>query len=202
MSWLAEFGRKFSRFLSDDRGTAGLEFVTTSPLIFGVLVFTAEYGQALRARMILDTATQDVARYLARAPLDNASVVPGTVDPAFYQVTLDEARGLLINRMNDLPIGFSATINTLDQNQFRTPYYRINVQVTTAVDLPLLSVLNIFREDPNDDDLIQEGGDASLNDPLPLRLFMTTQQLVRWTGGSVPGMADCTLANQYAGLCP
>lgn len=202
MDWLAQMGRRVTRFLSDDRGTAGLEFVTTSPLIFGVLVFTAEYGQALRARMTLDSAVQDTARYLARAPLDNTSTVPGQIEADFYPATLTEAQGILQNRMNGMPYGFSASIATVDENQFRTPFYRITVEVRTAVDLPLLSIFNLFREDPNDGNLIMTPGEHGVTGPTDLRLFMQSDQLLRWVGGSQPGAADCTLADQYQGLCP
>jgi hypothetical protein len=175
--------------------------VATSPLILGVLVFTAEYGQALRTRMVLDSAVQDAARFLARSPVDNATTVPGTPLISFYPSTLTQAEQLIEERMGR-PVGFSATPVTLDPTGFRTPYYRISVSATTAVDLPLLSLFNIFREDPTDGDIKLSAGEGGITAPNPLRFSLTSEQLVRWVGSAEPGEADCRLAERYQGLCP
>ncbi len=192
---LAEIWRRVSGFLSDTRGTAGLEFVTTSPLILGVLVFTAEYGQALRARMVLDSAVQDAARFLARSPVDNASTVPDAPEISFYPATLTEAQQMIRERVGQRPIAFNVSTQTVDSTQFRTPYYRISLDVTMSIDLPLLSIFNIFREP-------ESGNTVNTNTPNPLWLTMKSDQLVRWVGGAAPGEADCILADRYQGLCP
>ncbi len=194
MTWLADMGRSFHRFLLDDSGTAGLEFVTTSPLILGVLVFTAEYGQALRTRMVLDSAVQDAARFLARSPVDNATIDPNNPEISFYPATLTQAEQLIEERVGR-QIAFTAVPATMESTGFRTPYYRIAVTATMSVDLPLLSLFNIFREDSAD-------GGGSTGTPNPLRFAMTSEQLVRWSESASPGEADCTLADRYQGLCP
>lgn len=201
MTCLQNIARRLRGFLADEDGTAGLEFVATSPLILGVLVFTAEYGQALRTRMVLDSAVQDAARFLARSPVDNATTVPGTPLISFYPATLTEAEQIIEERIGQ-PVGFSATAVTIDPTGFRTPFYRISVTATTAVDLPLLSLFNIFREDPSDGDIILSDGESSVTGPVPLRFSLRSEQLVRWVGGAQPGEASCLLADRYQGLCP
>ena len=204
------------RFVADDRGNAGLEFVTSIPLLLGVLIFTAEYGEALRERMILDNATHDVARFLARSPIDNTAPAPTNanpappVEPAFYPVTLAEAQRMFNDRVgysgsaDERFVGgdsvvFQATITPNDRVSFRSEYYVIEVEATTYVDMPLLSFINRFSESQNDSDNFVEN--ESLRTPNPLRLFMVSETSTRWLGGAPAGAADCTLAQRYQGLC-
>ena len=201
MDWVAVICRRVSDFLTDEDGTAGLEFVTTSPLLFGVMIFTAEYGQALRARLVLDSAVQDAARYLARAPIDNLGAPGLPTSVAFYPETLVDAEALIEDRVGG-NVNFKATISTSDVSNFRIPYYVIDVQAISAIDMPLLSFFNIFREDPTDNDLKQGPGENGINGPVPLQLKLRSVQLVRWVGGAPPGSADCLLADRYQGLCP
>lgn len=205
------------RFVADDRGNAGLEFVTSIPLLLGVLIFTAEYGEALRERMILDNATHDVARFLARAPIDNTAPAPSAanpapaVQPAFYAVTLTEAQRMFNDRVGFTDtadprfvggdaVVFTATITLNDQVNFRSDYHVIEVRAATYVDMPLLSFINRFSESQSDDNNFVE--DESLGSPNPLRLFMLSETTTRWLGGADPGSADCALADRYQGICP
>ena len=198
MVCFGKLGRSVRAFLADERGNAGLEFVTSVPLLLGVLVFTAEYGQVLRERMVLDNAAHDVARYLARAPLDNLAVPPAQPQVAFYAQTLTEARAFLEARIQD-EVGFSAVLNTVDQGNFRTEYHVIQVRVRTNAGVPLLSFINSFsaRSEPDG-----RNGQSDLNAPNDLVLTLTSETQVRWLGGAEPGSADCLLANRYQGLCP
>lgn len=204
------------RFIADERGNAGLEFVTSIPLLLGVLVFTAEYGEALRERMVLDNATHDVARFLARSPIDNAAAPaqPGQPDPdvvpVFYPQTLVEAQNMFDNRVGfgegqarftgGENVVFNAALITSDRANFRNDYFVIQMRATTYVDLPLLSLINRFSEDPNDGNDFVEG--ESFSGPRPLRLFLTSETQVRWLGGAEPGSADCSLQERYQGTCP
>lgn len=195
MSWFLQLPRQAREFIRDDRGNAGLEFATTCPLLLGVLVFTAEYGEALQARMALDLAVQDVARYLARAPVDNATTAPNNPQISLYPEFVASAQDLL-NRRVDPVHSFSASVVTVDTANFREPYYVISITAGTTVEVPLLSIINVFSG--------QVDGDtgASLYTPNPLTLVFQSAEIVRWTGGSVPGDADCLLADRYKGLCP
>ncbi|MEM0987799.1 MAG: TadE/TadG family type IV pilus assembly protein [Pseudomonadota bacterium] len=201
MVWVQDLQRRFQAFLRDDRGNAGLEFVTTLPLLMGVMVFTAEYGQALRARMALDSAVQDIARYLARAPMDNTTVANGTPTIDFYPGIEAAAQALLQDRIDPL-LAFEAETFTVDAAEFRDPYYVIEVKAWTYVEMPLLSIINIFSESPSDNDRILSDGESGYAEPNPLTLVMESVHVVRWGGGAVPGSADCLLADRYRGLCP
>lgn len=201
--WLSEICSSFRRFLSDDRGTAGLEFVTASPLLFGVLVFTAEYGQALRARLMLEGAVQDAARYLARAPADKgANDANGIPQLSIYPQIRATARQIVFDRVGDTDTtsgSIAVSVNTVDGVNFRNPYYVINVTATVSVDLPLLSMINIFSaRNPDGRGKI----DTSIDSPNALRLTMTATRSARWTNGAPLGEASCLLADRYQGLCP
>ncbi|MFK7945528.1 MAG: hypothetical protein AB8B85_21830 [Paracoccaceae bacterium] len=176
-------------------------------------MFTAEYGEALRERMVLDNATHDVARFLARSAIDDTGLNPAPVVPVFYQATLDEAQEMFDNRVGFGESGstrfsggqsviFNTTITPGDQINFREDYLIIQVRATTYVDLPLLSLINAFSESSDDSDNIISDGETSTNTPNPLRLFLTAETQVRWLGGAEPGSADCSLANRYLGICP
>lgn len=193
--------RKIRRFSADDRGNAGLEFVTSIPLLLGVLVFTAEYGEALRSRMVLDNALHDVARYLARAPVDDISTTEGVREPVFYQPIEDRAEAFMEARvLND--VTFNTSIISLDQGSFRSDYYIIVLRASTTAELPLLSFINAFSEDPDDDDDIISDNETSARTPNPLTLTLTAETQVRWLGGAEPGSADCRYADRIRGLCP
>ena len=202
MDRLSEIWKNFRALLSDEDGTAGLEFVTTSPLLLGVLVFTAEYGQALRARLVLDRAVQDAARYLARAPADKGPV-DGSGNPTivFYNQILNTAEALIEQRVNG-GVSFVATTTTVDSVNFREPYYVIEVQASTTVDLPLLSLINLFSPPPDRPDAVGVRGQVYLDAPAPLQLTMTSTRQARWTNSAPPGEASCILADRYQGLCP
>lgn len=189
------------RFVADERGNAGLEFVTSIPLLLGVLVFTAEYGEALRARMVLDNALHDVARYLARSPVDDISTIEGVREPVFYQASLDQAEADMAARVLNT-VAFDAQLISLDQGSFRSDYYIIAARASTFVELPLLSLINVFSEDPNDGDDRIEEGETSFHTPNPLQLVMTSETQVRWLGGSEPGSADCLYSDRLQGNCP
>lgn len=201
MTWVRDLRRVVSAFAREERGTAGLEFITTLPLLLGVLVFTAEYGQALRARMALDSATQDIARYLARAPVDNVTGLDGIPKIDFYPGIEANAQALLADRVDPL-LRFEAAAYTVDIANFREPYYIIEVKAWTYVDMPLLSVINVFSENPNDNDNVISDGEVGLSAPNPLQLVLQSVHWVRWGGGALPGSADCSLADRYRELCP
>ncbi len=190
MGWMSKLRERARDFAIDRSGTAGLEFVTTVPLLLGVLVFTSEYGEALRSRMALDSAVQDIGRYLARAPVDLVQGQPPTI--AFYEAVENEAQALLAQRVDRL-LSFEVATYTVDTSTFRDPYYVVEIRASSWEPLPLLAVINIFSDsDPADED----GGDV------PLGLVMDARHLVRWVGGAPPGDADCELVDRYQGNCP
>ena len=202
MNRLSKIWKNFRTFLSDEDGTAGLEFVASSPLLLGVLVFTAEYGQAMRARLVLDRAVQDAARYLALAPADKGAVdASGNPTIAFYNDILNTAENLIEQRVNG-GVAFTVTTETVDSVNFREPYYVIRVQASSAIDMPLLSLINLFSPPPDKPDAVGVRGQVYLDSPAPLQLMLTSSRQVRWTNPSPPGEASCLLADRYQGLCP
>lgn len=204
VNWLSKIRSDLRRFLTEDDGTAGLEFVCASPLLLGVLVFTAEYGQAMRARLVLDSAVQDAARYLSRAPVNRgADDANGNPTIVFYTKFVNEANAAFFRRMNDGDTttgGLNIQVRTVDATNFREPYYVIDVAGTVTINMPLLSLINIFSRSSKDGRLVEE--EIYVDAPNPLSLSMTATRSVRWSNGSVPGEASCILADRYRGLCP
>jgi hypothetical protein len=184
MARLADIRRHLARFLHDERGAAGLEFLFTSPLLFGILVFTAEYGQALRYRIALDGAVQDAARFLARAPAESAEDGAGTatliaIHPDFLAAADD---------MVDARLGRDVEVRvaeaTLDTENFRTPFHVITVTGTVRIDLPMLAFINL-----------------GLAEGIPETLALTATQRARWGAGNSPGHASCGLRDRIEEIC-
>lgn len=183
MAWLAALRGHLGRFLADDRGAAGLEFLFTSPLLFGVLVFTAEYGQALRYRIALDGAVQDTARFLARAPADNVADAAGNPTIAIYPAFVAEADAMLDARLGrdvDMQVG----VTTLDTETFRTPFHLVEVRGSVEVELPMLAFVNL-----------------GLTEDIPESLRLTASQQARWGGGNVPGHEACARLERILETC-
>ncbi len=195
MSWITDLSACWRRFLSDDRGVAAIEFLTTSPLLFGAMVFTAEYGQAMRVRAALDGAVQDATRYLSRVAVDNAQDGFGNPSITFYQQHLDEARALIEARTGRQVINvnaeapdFAVDVNTVDVANFRTDYYVITVKATVFMDLPLLNVINMGR--------------SSDNPRVATSFTMTAADIARWVGEAPPGLAACNILDRAQQTCP
>jgi hypothetical protein len=175
MAWLAAVREHMARFLDDDRGAAGLEFLFTSPLLFGILVFTAEYGQALRYRIALDGAVQDTARFLARAPAEEGEDSAGDATIAIYPAFRADAEAMLDERLGrDVEVRIDAF--TLDFKNFRTPFHVVRVTGTVQLDMPMLAFINL-----------------GLSEGIPESLTMTASQQARWGGGNEPGHVSCPL---------
>ncbi len=183
MAWLAAFRTHVARFLADERGAAGLEFLFTSPLLFGVLIFTAEYGQALRYRIALDGAVQDTARFLARAPADSADDGSGNKTIAIYPAFIAEAHAMLDSRLGR-DVAMQVGVATLDTERFRTPFHVVEVTGTVDLDLPMLAFINI-----------------GLKDDIPETLTLTASQQARWGGGDIPGHVACARLDRIRGRC-
>ena len=183
MVWLAALRVHLGRFLADERGAAGLEFLFTSPLLFGILVFTAEYGQALRYRIALDGAVQDTARFLARAPADSAEDGSGDPTIAIYPAFIAEADAMLDTRLGR-DVAMRVGVTTLDTESFRTPFHVVEVTGSVDVELPMLAFINIW-----------------VSDEVPESLTLTASQQARWGAGNVPGHVACVLLDRMRGTC-
>lgn len=183
MVWLAALRVQFRRFLADERGAAGLEFLFTSPLLFGVLVFTAEYGQALRYRIALDGAVQDTARFLARAPAEAVEDGGGDQSIAIYPAFLARAGQMLDDRLGR-DVAMTVQIATLDTERFRTPFRLVEVTGSVDLDLPMLAFINL-----------------GLSEGVPESLTLTASQQARWGGGDIMGHASCALPDRVRETC-
>jgi hypothetical protein len=183
MGWLAAIRDAFGRFLADDRGAAGLEFLFTSPLLFGVLVFTAEYGQALRYRIALDGAVQDTARFLARAPADAAEDASGNPTIAIYPAFVAEANEMLDARLGR-HVAMQVEVTTVDIETFRTPFHIVEVTGSVPVELPMLAFINL-----------------GLPEDVPESLTLIASQQARWGAANPPGLVSCDLLQRMSETC-
>ncbi len=198
MGWFAKVSSSARRFAADETGAAAIEFLLASPLLFGVMVFTAEYGQALRVRSALDGAVQDSARFLSRVAADDAIDGFGNPSIVFYQDQLDDAQAIIENRTGrsvvagaDNQPAFNVEIETVDVDNFRTPYYVIRVTASVPVEMPLLSVLNIGLNIGSDD-----------NKEAETSIVMTSADIARWVGEAPAGLPACDLLSRANGNCP
>jgi len=198
VSWFAKISCCARRFASDETGAAAVEFLLASPLLFGVMVFTAEYGQALRVRSALDGAVQDSARFLSRVAADDATDGFGNPSIAFYQDQIDDARAIIESRTGRAVVtgdkgepSFDVQISTVDVDNFRTAYHVIRVTATVPVEMPLLSVLNIG---------LNIGTDG--NTQAETAITMTTAEVARWVGEAPAGLPACNIVDRANGNCP
>ncbi len=183
MVGLTGIRQSLARFFWDERGAAGIEFLAASPLLFGVMVFTAEYGQALRYRIALDGAVQDIARYLARAPVQPTTDEAGDPSIAFYDEFLTDANAMLDARLHR-DVAMSVSVSTADTANFRTPFFIVEVTGSVTVPMPLLGIINLWSEDE-----------------VPTGLTMSAAQQARWIGDAPPGAVHCGFAERYQGTC-
>lgn len=183
MGWLPAICNGVKRFFADDHGTAGLEFLFTSPLLFGVLVFTAEYGQALRYRIALDGAVQDAARFLARAPADAAEDGQGNRTIAIYSSFVGEAQEMLDIRVGQ-GVDMHVSVRTVDYETFRTPFHVVEVTGSVAVELPMLAFIN-----------------RGLAEDVPENLTLKASQQARWGAGNPPGTVNCARLDRMRETC-
>ncbi len=165
----------------------------TLPLLTGTMVSTAEYGNALRTKMVLNTATADVTRFLARAPLE---IDPENADGLkFYQHFITEAQAILDTRMGGAVI-LSTTVSRVPTTvELRTEPVKITVRTDIGLSMPLLGFIN---------DTIQTASFFS-NDAdsktLETLIGMTSYLEAVWVGGSEFGAADCSNADRVLDLC-
>jgi hypothetical protein len=147
------------------------------------MVFTAEYGQALRYRIALDGAVQDTARFLARAPAEAATDGNGNPSIAIYPAFLAEADAMLDARLGR-EVESTISVRTLDTENFRTPFHLVEISGTVSVELPMLTFIN-----------------TGLSDDIPESLTLTASQQARWGGGNLPGAAACGLVERIQEQC-
>ncbi len=185
MGWLAAIRDGFGRLLADDRGAAGLEFLFTSPLLFGVLIFTAEYGQALRYRIALDGAVQDTARFLALAPATDALDASGNPTIRIYPAFRVEADAMMEARVGH-EVATHIVVWTVDTEplKLRTPFHVVEVTGSMAVELPMLAFIN-----------------WGLTTKIPESLTLTATQQARWGAGNPPGMVSCARFDRMRDTC-
>ncbi len=198
MGWFAKISCCARRFASDETGAAAVEFLLASPLLFGVMVFTAEYGQALRVRAALDGAVQDSARFLSRVAADDATDGFGNPSIAFYQDQLDDARAIIEARTGRAVVtgstgqpDFNVEVETVDVGNFRTPYHVIRVTASVPVEMPMLSVLNIGLNIGTEE-----------QDRVQTAIVMTSADIARWVGEAPAGLPACNLLSRANGTCP
>jgi len=119
------------RFGADAYGSVTVEFVIALPILLAMLAFSVQYGNALKVRNSLDVASRDAARYLARAPLNQA----GT---AVDQVFLDRAEQIIQDRV----ITTQSSIASFSANSDMTT---ATIDVTINVPFPLLTYIGLFN---------------------------------------------------------
>lgn len=225
MLLLQDIRRRFSDFLADERGAAGVEFLATLPLLIGALVFTSEYGKALRYRMVLSTATADVARFLAQTPIRESATVTGQFE--LYDHFINEADAMMSARfgttvyLKDASQVIAPTITILPDNSGSSDSDdsadtdadvdpedlrgRLFVTVTTraSVELPLLGFINTtltwalgFSEIVPD-----PAAQAARTNQLATSVDMFSAQTAIWNGTFANEEQDCSPMSLSLATC-
>ena len=212
--------QKLRAFFEDDQGSAGLEFVCTCPLLFGVLIFTAEYGKGLQVRTALDGAVSDAVRLLSRAPVGLQPSGAGTM-PMPYASFVTEAQRIIEDRtghaVTDAGPGkpaFEVQVEMVDTGNFRTDYYVVKVTATVYADMPMMSFLNSSSVSGGSMEAHGTGGgDAgstsvttTVNLPdaqnFATGVAMTATAEARYVGAVPPGLVACQVMQRITATCP
>lgn len=167
MSLLSKTHRMLRAFRSDTRGAAGVEFLMTLPLLIGAMVFTAEYGKALRARMLLNSATADAARLLANSPLQQIDDRV-LLYPEFTTV----ARETMEARLQGT-VDLTATV------QGELGALQIVTTANVGLEMPLLNFINQTLEWAQRFD-----EDSPTKNLIATEFSITSQQTEIWSGAS------------------
>lgn len=185
MPLLLNVTANFKRFLDDEGGAAAIEFLMSLPLLIGVLLFTSEYGNALRAKMVLNTATADAARLLARSPIYEDETGKLTYYDQYYN-----AAGNMVAGMIGGPVDISAVFYVDGpEDYFRTDKVLLRVTADANLTMPLLGFIN---------NTLEWAGQFAIGAPSkPIKIETTVPlssiQTIPWVGGSDIGAARCTV---------
>ena len=185
-------------FGTDTRGAAGVEFLTTLPLLIGAMVFTAEYGNALRTRMVLNTATADAARFLSRTPLQENVANPGQL--LFYPEFVTAANQMLEARLGGtVNLEAEVIVISTDSMNFALREDPVLVQVDTDVnlDVPLLGFINTTLTWATRFDSVNPEAEPEL---VETTISMASSVAAPWLGASEVGAADIDNLSRGLGL--
>ncbi len=214
MNW---YRRNYREFLRDERGAAaGFEFAMFIPLMFGILVFAAEYANALMTKEAFESAVRDATRVLSRASVIDCDPSTPQIEPCIEPFFLNLSRDMVAARVG-LPLDriyFEAApvvIDVADPGlEFRSDYILVAVDAGAALDLPLLAFINswtgraqVAREEVEVVDYFfnvaeakgggsvprvdVEKGDASDLERVDELLIITAKDTARWVGENRPG---------------
>ncbi len=157
MTWLGLAITRLWKALSNDEGSATVEFVIAVPIIVSLAAVSVELGGALRVSSQLETAVRDASRILSITPADaNGDLLPAGVDRAF---------ALVRDRMRDagkdvtlsgIPAAGAGTTCAADgapcmkiteipgsEAVFGRPRHEITLMAAVEVDTPLMM---LFRD--------------------------------------------------------
>ncbi len=118
-------------FARDERAAVTVEFVIALPLLLAMMVFSVQYGNAIRVRNALDSATRDAARYLARTPLNS----DGSLDFYFINRAQDLVRDQISNKANNISVNPQVTATSA------------TVNISAEVPFPLLRMTGFYEPD-------------------------------------------------------
>lgn len=124
---------KIRSFIRDEDAAVTVEFVIALPLLLAMMVFSVQYGNAIRVRNSLDSATRDAARYLARTPLDSS----GALNPYF----IGRANQIVADRLGEKANNIFLSSQVSDASA--------NVTIRADVPFPLLRMTGFY--DPGED---------------------------------------------------
>ncbi|MEM9061303.1 MAG: hypothetical protein AAGD13_12650 [Pseudomonadota bacterium] len=199
MSLLTDILVRLRAFFLDQRGAAGIEFLMTLPLLIGALILTAEYGKALRTRMVLTAATADVTNFLSRAPLAGDPADPTTV--TFYPDFVTTAQTMMEARMGGpvtvTPIVFAET----EDLGLRTQPVYIVVRTDVNLSLPMLGFINSTLDWAANFPRIFQSGPAT-NNTLSTDVPMAAEVNTVWKHSVEQiGDSDCSNVERAQDLC-
>ncbi|MEM9148425.1 MAG: TadE/TadG family type IV pilus assembly protein [Pseudomonadota bacterium] len=194
------------RFLRETKGAAAVEFVIMTPILLAILIFAAEYSNALMAREALESAMRDATRMIARAPLGDTDNDPDVVTSPVVQTYFKQQAAQLIANRTGLPVDavqFEVTAEVIETGGgLRTEYIRINAEGKIAFALPMLSFL--YHYIANADARAGESWQTTAEEmKLPASGFfiLSSFDTARYSYESIPGLFACNQASRQAGLC-
>lgn len=204
----ARIRETWKRFAIDRAGAAAVEFVIMIPLLLSILIFGAEYSNALMAREALESALRDATRMIARSPLgdndanNNPDVI---VDPFVQPFFLSQAEAMIAERtgLDEASVGFKATpvvINT-GGTDLRTPYIRIDTEAFIVFGLPMLRFIHKYV---NASFKARDGGEGEGTPKQPFTqqgFTLQSADTARYSFENFPGVIACKAADRNAGIC-
>lgn len=144
---LRRLGKWSLRSLRDERGGLTIDFVISLPLLLAVLAIASQYGRALQARSMLESAVSDSVLYLSQVEL--------TPDGNFPQQALDAAELIVSYRLSNYPLAFDGPALTEVTGGPSDCFLVVSYAAAIGVRAPLLAWFTDGSGGSNEDGIYQ-----------------------------------------------